>query len=669
MERNTRSVTARTNSTSPGRFGLAFLSGLLLVASFPPLDLGLLAWVALVPLLFAIRGLPPRQAFGVGYAAGFVAFAGVVAWIRVFGLPVWVLLAAYLALYVGAFCSLYAWAGADRSTGVRLWLVPILWVTLEYVRSIGPMGFPWATLGSSQHGLLPVIQIAAATGVVGISGLVALGNAVAAALGSRRVLTLLGPAVVIVAVLGWGSQHARPHPPGPLIAVALQPNVPQREKFAAEMATRNMNRLEDLVRTAQQAHPALIVFPETALPINLFGAGGALGRVGQWAREAQATVLASSLEDGFSNIAVTVAPSGQPLSRYDKVRLVAFGEAGVRPGTRHDPLTTPWGPVGVAICFESIFPDVTRALVHNGAEVLAIITNDAWFDGTSGPPQHAAHAVLRAVETDRWVIRAANTGISMIIDPTGHVTAMTSPQQQGVLVGRLAPTRTVTFYVRWGDLFAWTTIVSFVALMAPRMWGMLRAEWRVPAFHQALVVVIFPLVAAGVLLDGGREAWGWPLLLLGFVGLLSFLRPPGTWGFTRLHALQSLGAGLVVVLGLWMLLALSYRAQGIPVIWPPQSAWATLVVRQIGIAVVLESWLRGLAFASVAEWKGWSAAIVGTTLLGMALQTGLSAEALAWAMVTGFIFGLIRMRTGNMTGLIIPHAVGNLLLGLVAIVR
>jgi len=651
--------------------GLALLSGLLLVAAFPPLDLGLVAWVALVPLLLAIDGLLPFEAFRLGMVSGFVAFLGIVAWIRVFGIPVWILLAAYLALYIGMFCGAYRWAAADRAPAVRLWLVPLLWVSVEFLRSSGPMGFPWATLGSAQHAFLPVIQIASIAGVFGVSGIVALGNAVLASVGWRRAATLVVPTMLIVAVMAWGTAHARLYAPGSLVAVAVQPNVPQREKFTVATAPRNMAALEQLVSAASQSRPELIIFPESAVPINLFGPTGALGRIGQWAQSARATILASSLENGVSNIAVTIAPSGQALSRYDKVHLVAFGEAGIQPGTRHDPLTIPGGSIGVAICFESIFPDVTRALVRNGAETLAIITNDSWFDGTSGPSQHAAHAALRAVESGRWVIRAANTGRSMVIDPAGRVLAATTEGQQTLLVGRLAPSHTLTFYAQWGDLFALMAVGGLIILAAPRWWGLLSTEWHEPAFHQILAAVALPLVAVGALLQVGWAAWGWPVLILGFLGIMSYLQQPKMWGleFQSKPIVQSLLAGLVVVVGLWTLLAVGYRAQGVSIAWPPLSTWPWLALRQIGVAVVAESWLRGLAFVSFTQWRGWPTAVLGTTLLGMALQIGLPGEAFAWALLTGLGFGLIRMRTGNVTGLVIPHAVGNLLLGLIVLVR
>ncbi len=652
------------------RYALAILSSLLFFGAFPPLDVGLFAWVALVPLLLAIRELPPRQAFGLGYVAGFVAFFGVLAWIRVFGLPAWVLLAAYLALYVGAFCGLYRWAAAGRSPAVGIWLVPVIWVGLEYVRSVGPTGFPWATLGTAQHAYLPVIQVASVAGVFGVSFVVALSNAVLTGIRGRWILPVLAPALLVVAVVGWGMQHARPVAPGPLVAVAVQPNVPQREKFAPAFAARNLEGLERLVREAARDHPELIVFPETALPGNLFGEGGLLPRMGEWARDSRATLLVSSLEDGVSNIAVTVAPSGQPLSRYDKVRLVAFGEAGIRPGTRHDPLEAPGGPLGVAICFESIFPDVTRELVRNGAEVLAIITNDAWFDGTSGPAQHAAHAALRAVETGRWILRATNTGISMVVTPVGAVEAVAPIQQQTVLSAHVAPIGTMTFYAQWGDLFAQVVVVSFVLLAAPRLWATLVSEWRSSAFHHVLVAVLLPLLTVWSVLQRGSVAWAWPAVLLAFLVTLAFQHPPADWGLQRAHGFAAAGGGLAIVLGLWALLAVAYRAQGVPITWTqPLSAWAAAAVRQVIVAGILESWLRGIAFASVAEWKGWPTAVVATTLLGMAIQTGLPAEAVVWAGLTGAVFGVIRARTGNVSGLVLPHALGNMLLGFVVAVR
>lgn len=653
-----------------GRVALAAASGLLLFAAFPPLDLGALAWIALVPLLLAIDGLPPPRAFLAGWIAGGVAFLSIVAWMRVFGFLAWVLLGVYLGLYVGVFAALHRWMAAGRAPWVAAWTAALLWTVLEYLRAIGATGFPWALLGLTQYRAPAVIQVAKVTGVYGVSFLVALaGGSLAAALIARRLRMLLIPALVIAASVLWGAPQVRGEAPGSLRVAAVQPNIPARVKFDPALSPRHMETLARLVGEAGERGAELIVLPETAVPYNLFGRSGALGEVGAWANRARATLIASSLEDGVSNIAVAVAPSGQAVSRYDKVRLVAFGEYGIRPGRRHEPLWTPLGQVGVAVCFESIFPDVSRALVRNGAEVLAVITNDGWFDGTAGVAQHAAHAVLRAVETGRWVVRAANTGVTMVIDPAGRIRSRAAPGREAVLVDRAGLRRTPTVYAQYGDVFAFLAAVALVLMAAPRLRTALLPEARTPAFQQAAAVIGLPLAAVGLLL-ARAPAGLWPGVLLAFVVVLSLLRPPREWGFRGRGVGTALLGGGAVVAVLWAGLVLAFRAYDLPTAVPvPPGGWTAGVVRSLIIALAVEGWLRGLVFAPVAEWKGRGAAVAVGTALGMALQRGLGAEAMAWALVTGAAFGLLRARTGNAVGLVIPHAVGNLLFSIVTTVR
>src|SRR2546427_5947410 len=447
----------------PGRLGrlgrpaLAVLSGLFLILSFPPFDAGWLAWVALTPLVLAVHGRPMRHAFGLGYLAGGVAFAGILAWIRVFGLLPWVLLSAYLALYPAAFAVVTHWCATGRPAWRWVWLAAIAWMGLEYLRSTGVFGFPWALLGLTQHRLLPVLQVARYTGVYGVSLLVALtGTSLAGVVLVRRPAPVIFPAIVLVLATGWRVQQAHALPPGPIVTAAVQPDVSQAQEFDPGPSGGHMEALRRLVENAGRRGAELIVLPETAVPLNLFGPGGALVEVGRWAQQARATVIASSLENGVSNAAVAVAPSGKAVSRYDKVRLVAFGETGIVPGTSHEPLRTPLGRGGVGLCFESIFPAVTPAPVRNRAQILTVITNDAWLDGTAGPAQHAVHSVLRAVESGRWVVRAANTGPSMVIDPVGRVRATISPRQSTILTSHTGLVDAPTAYAIRGDVFVWS---------------------------------------------------------------------------------------------------------------------------------------------------------------------------------------------------------------------
>ncbi len=674
---------------SPGRLGglvLAILSGVLLAAAFPPLDVGWLAWVALAPLVLAIHRRPLPHAFALGALTGVVAFGGILAWMRIFGLLPWVLLTAYLALYPAAFAALTRWVIPGRPAWRWVWVAAAGWTALEYLRSSGVTGFPWALLGVTQYRFVPVIQVARYSGVYGVSFLVALiGIAVAAVVQIRRPAPLMLPAAVLAAVLGWGVQQTRVAPAGTMTLAAVQPNVAQAQKFDPTLASEHMQALRRLVAEAARRGATLIVFPETAVPRNLFGAGGALGEVGRWAQQSRATVIASSLENGVSNIAVAVAPSGMAVSRYDKVHLVAFGETGIIPGSRHDPLWTPLGQVGVAVCFESVFPDVSRTLVQQGAQVLAVITNDAWLDGTAAPAQHAAQAVLRAVESGRWVVRAANTGFSMVIDPGGRVRAALPRQEEAVLVSRAALVDVPTPYVQRGDVFAWGALILLLVAVASQLGSALADHWTRPAFHQAAAAIVLPWVAASVLLRA-RAPWAvMPMVLLAFCALFALLRSPlrtgrdavpaspasGRAGYRKLknrwRFLLTLTGGFVVVVGLWGAMMAAYRVSGVSL--PRPDGWTGYLVRQLVMAAAMELWLRGIAFAPLAEWRGRAVAVAVTTALGMSLQVGLPPEAFAWTLVTGALFGLIRARTGSASGLIIPHAVGAMLFSVVAAVR
>jgi len=650
---------------------LAVASGVLLFSAFPPFDLKFLAWIALVPLLLALHGRTPQRAGVLGAVAGGVAFIALMAWLRVFGVLAWVLVAAYLGASVALFALLYQWISAGRGPVVAVWTAPVVWTALEYLRSIGVFGFPWALLGLTQYTYPPVLQVAKYTGVFGVSfALILASSTIAMLLRSRRLLPALLPAVLVAGLIGWGNVAVQGRVPGAVLPVAaVQPNVNPRLKFDPLLASAHMQTLRSLVIQAGRRGADLIVLPETALPFDIFGRQGVLREVSSWANRARATLIATALEGGRANIAVAVAPSGQAVGRYDKVRLVAFGEYGLIPGRRHDPLWTPSGRVGIAVCFESIFPDVSRALVRNGAEVLAVITNDGWFDGTAGVQQHAAHSVLRAVENGRWVVRAANTGLTMVIDPKGRVRGTVPPRTARILTAPVGRIRLETFYTRRGDLFAKSVLVVLLALLLLPLRGRLRAELRAPAFQLAAITSALPFVSVYLLL-GTRASWAWPILLLAYLILFSRLRPPVAWGLTRRGIIPAILWGLAAVVGLWAGLALAFRAYDLPVGIPvPPGGWVTGVVGQLIVATAAEAWLRGVAYTSIAEWKGAGTAVAVATVLGVLIYRGLSAEAMAWALVTGGLFGVIRMRTGNALGLVVPHALGNILFSTIALLR
>lgn len=649
------------------------LSGVLFSLAFPPVDAGYIAWFALIPLLLALRHRSPREAFGLGYLAGFVAFVLILSWMRLFGVVPWLLLAGYLAVYVGVFAALLRWLTGDRSARWTVLLAPLVWTGLEYLRSIGPLGFPWALLGVSQHADIPVLQLARLTGVYGISALLVAVNALLAA-SIMRPRTLMPWVVILGLVLVFIARSSIVRLPaaetGTVRVATLQPNVPPPLKFDPAAARNNLDVLRSLVDQAAAAPTDLVVMPETALPADIFGSSGLLPVVAGWARAARATLMATSLENGTSNIAVAVAPSGTAVARYDKVRLVAFAESGITPGFRHSPMWTPLGSIGVSICFESIFPEVSRDLVRAGAEMLLVTTNDAWSDGTAGPAQHARFAVIRAVEMGRWLVQASNSGVSQIIDPAGRVAASLPIGQPGALRGRVSLRHEVTPYVRWGDWVAQLMLAGIVLAAALLRREDLLAEFRSVAFRSAAAVSVLPLAAVAALLSIGAPWWAWTVALFALVAAFAAgrIRPltsdrPIRWGLPAAAV-----AGSAVVAVLWGVVVIAYRANQVPleVVVPTQVA---VMLRQLLIAAALELWLRGQVFTSIARWKGVPVAIGVTTLMGMAVQAGLSAEAVAWAMVTGLAFGIIRARTGSALGLVVPHALGHLLIGFLTVVR
>ncbi len=498
------------NGRQPGRYAVlaALATGILLALSFPLPGIAFLAWVAFVPLLVACYDATPRQAFRYGMVAGLTAYAGILYWLNIVmttygklplavSISLSIVLAAYLALYVAGTMALVRWcAGAGISLLVSF---PLIWTALEYVRSFLLTGFPWASLAYSQYRTLPLIQVADLAGIYGLGCLIAFANVVAAMVVKSLVLRdgTRYPArsgailvLLLLAVLGYGAFRLNAPESGKPIRVALvQGNIPQDIKWSPAFQQETVNIYERLSRTVAPGSSDLLVWPESALPFYFQMEEQYAGRVRSLARELKSSLVVGSpayeKEDGkvrYLNSAFLIGPGGEILGRGDKVHLVPFGEyvplAGVlpfvhklvegvgdfSPGREMAPLSTPFGKLGVLVCFEGIFPEISRDYVRQGGALLVNITNDAWYGRSSAPAQHLSMAVFRAVENRVPLVRAANTGITSVIDSKGHFQGMTRIFQEAVLTGevRLGTERTV--YTRSGDLFAWGCLGAVVIM-------------------------------------------------------------------------------------------------------------------------------------------------------------------------------------------------------------
>ena len=652
------------------------VSALAYVLAFPVPDLGVLAWVALVPLLVAVHHRAPRDAFRLGYLWGLIAYGGVLWWLTTFGPAVWALAAMLVAVAPALAVLAVSWVERDHGgPWIAVWIA-LIWTAMEFLRSQGPLGFPWALLGATQHGALPVIQIAAVTGIYGVTFLVALVNGVAYTLVTNRarLLPVCATALLLLSTLLSGSTALRDPVPTTFAAAAVQPNFVTRPQFGSATPARDLADLRQLTAEAAGRGAALVVWPETASPVDLLGDRGVLGTIGSWAQRHRVSVIATSLEGGRTNSAFAVAPSGSLMGRYDKVRMVPFAEIGEQAGQSLTPLALPPARVGVAICFESIFSGLARQSVRQGADLLAVLTNDAWFDGATAPAQHAALAPFRAIEEGRYLIRAANQGTSAIFDPHGRALDQLPLGARGVVIARVAPLRGLTIYARAGDLFAWTATLAAASLVLPRALAFVGEEAGTPAFARLLTDSALPLLvlAAATRLSGpvgtaiGPAAVPIALVaLLVVIVLLSGGRSRAELGLRFGGFVPVAAIGFAFVGGLALIVRHAFGTQGASVdLVPPQGGWwlgTTVQVAIVGLA--LEWWLRGLVFADAVAWRGWRLAVVWSALLGALAVASRGPETMAWALCAGAVLGLIRARWAQVPALAVVHGVGNVVLG------
>ncbi len=500
---------------------LALASGAFLALSFPRYGHPAFGWIALAPLLVAVsgwngtrarlRGQPPRRAFLLGLLAGLVYFVGTVYWtgtvIATFGevpAPIAVfamlLLAAYLALYPALTAVITA--RMVGSMGARgLLLSPAVWVATEYLRGWLFGGFPWVPLGNSQVTVLPVAQLASVLGVYGLSLLVAFVNAtVACALvssGRQRASAAAMAVAALVGVGGWGVLRIRDgallREGEPLRVGLVQGNISQDDKWKPGEARRIFTTYLAMTRDVVRRGAQYVIWPESSTPFLFEEDAGGNAALRELAREVEVPLLFGSdqieraADTRMYNAAFLVGPDGNTAAVYRKMHLVPFGEfipakrwlyfvsplveslAEFVPGESVVMLPVAGHPTSTAICYEVVYPSLIRDSVRAGAELLTTITNDAWYGNSSAPYQHFALASMRAIEQGRFLARAANTGISGVVDPYGRVVNASGIFEQVGMVETVRLLRSRTLYSRLGDVAAYVSLlVTVVGLVVAR---------------------------------------------------------------------------------------------------------------------------------------------------------------------------------------------------------
>jgi apolipoprotein N-acyltransferase len=505
---------------------LVLLSAVLQVVIFPLPGVYILSWIALTPLIFALlRTIPsgeleipgslrlqpakPAQGFLLGYVCGIVFYAGTCYWIfatmRQYGglnapmaLLVLFLFCAYLGLYHGVFGLLLSLLAAQRNYRRALVTAPFLWVAVELART-RITGFPWNLLGISQVDNVALCRLAAWTGVYGISFEIVLVNVALAAafLVSREKRgAMLAAALAAAAVLQAGRLVEPPSTKPDRAALLVQQNIPVSADWSPAYLEQTLSDLRELTLKSKTTNPPtkldVVIWPESPAPFfsndpRLKNAMSAL------AREIQAPIVMGSIgsdaptpnqEAPLFNSAVLIGANGEFQARYDKIHLVPFGEYLPFPslfsfaggltqevgqfaqGASRRPLDADGQRLGVFICYESVFPDEVRQFANHGAQAFVNISNDAWYGDSGAYAQHLNQTRMRAIENNRWLLSATDTGVTASIDPWGRVAARVPRKQRIALVAPYALTSVTTFYTRHGDWFAYAcAIISLGALV------------------------------------------------------------------------------------------------------------------------------------------------------------------------------------------------------------
>jgi len=466
-----------------------------------------LAWIGLVPLLLALDGQRPRRAYFLGYLTGVGFFAGTLYWFIHVTVLGEILLVLYLSNYFAVFTL-----GFVLFKSKKLWqaliFYPSLWVGLELLRGWLFTGFGWVSLGYSQYKVLPVIQIADITGMLGVTFLIVMVNVllkemISEAIVSNRNLMLkkyrrpiVTVTIILISVLSYGWVRLQQTIGKSAVEIsAVQANIQQEIKRDSSEWSETMRQYLSLTKKAVAQHPDLIVWPETAFPGYVWEAPEMFEDLKRYVGELQTPLLLGLVtkNNGYFNSAILISPSGEVVQQYDKLHLVPFGEyiparkwlpfvydflpiEDFTPGKQYTlfplvprnapPESQPIGSFGVLICFEDTVARISRGFVLAGANMLMNITNDAWFKDTNSPFLHLQGSVFRSVENRRSLVRAANTGVSCFIDSAGRIYRTVHDQQgkvtyvAGYQKAAVALQKGLSFYTRFGDVFAYLCLAG-----------------------------------------------------------------------------------------------------------------------------------------------------------------------------------------------------------------
>ncbi len=475
---------------------LVIFSALLMSLAYPPLPFGFVIWFALVPLILALEDKGPSDAFRIGYFFGLVSNSLLLFWIgwaTVFGAAAAILL---LCLYTAFLTWFYALMQRKWGKG-SLFLLPFLWVAMEYVRSVTEISFPWLNLAYTQTCYLKLIQYASFTGNYAVSFWIVCLNLIIYLIIKHKkrialAVSIFAILIILPYIYGWSVMSEAIERNAMKIAL-LQGNIEPEVKWDQRFLDYNIQTFINMSKEAAKEDVDLVLWPETAAPCYLASESLYMHKIQATTDSLNTPLLVGTNDYEFTeerrflyyNSVFLFKPKERYPQIYNKIHLVPFsekipydeklhisdkvqlGQSDFSSGKELTIFHIPKGKFATLICFESVYPALVRSFVKRGAKFLVNITNDAWFGKTHGPFQHAQIAVFRAIENRISIARCANTGVSMFIDPFGRTSGATKIFVKTTVIDQISSKLKDTFYTKHGDWFALGCfLVSFFLILA-----------------------------------------------------------------------------------------------------------------------------------------------------------------------------------------------------------
>ena len=462
----------------------AFITGLT-QHSYP---IGYFSWFSLLPLLLILNKLFLIKEFiKVGFIWGIVYYLTTIFWLsgnigttQFFSIVSMIIAVLYCSINIIIIC-LITYLFKKHYTTTWYWFFPLIWTSVEYIRNLDILsGGPWTSLANTQINFLTLIQNAEIVGIYGITFWLIFINVLIYNLIKKPqlknfnylVLIFIIPWITGVLLMPSNTKNKDSN----INITSIQPNTNLYEKWRPGSARSNITSLLELSYPSIMDSVDLIVWPESATATYL------LQGKQEYLRLIQSKLNSTMLITGTpyytneknkkkyynSSVLITKNTVSTP---YHKLKLVPLGEyipfsniiprlkylnigqANFTSGNEYKIFNINGVKIASMICFESTIPSLSRKFVNKGAEILTYLVNDGWYEKPPQPYQHAKQVIYRAIENRRYVVRATNTGISMIIDPIGNILKQLPLNEQGIISSKVYPNKSITFYTKYGDVF------------------------------------------------------------------------------------------------------------------------------------------------------------------------------------------------------------------------